>query len=74
MIEFKNLTTDELLDALPDNLMPMKNSNAPDFDRWRIYNYVTKKVVEGGHETAHKLLVNCLSEIEELRNKWVNGG
>ena len=70
MTDFKTMTTDQLLEKLPDNLMLMKNENADDNDRWRIHNAFTKNSVKPGFPTAKDLLIHTLNKIEEQAKSW----
>lgn len=67
------MTTDELLEKLPNNLHLARNDNAPEHDRWRIYNWHTKKYVEPGAATAHQLLVETINRLEGQRRAWLGG-
>jgi len=58
--EYKKMTTDELLDALPDHLYVARNDEADPEDRWRIYNRVTKKYIDPGYPTVRDLMINTL--------------
>ena len=62
----------ELFEKLPDNLMLARNSNAPEFDRWRIHNYTSNETLEKtGSHTATQC-VQKYTELEEIqRKKWV---
>jgi len=70
MTNFKTMTTDQLLEKMPDNLMLMKNENAPDNDRYRIYNAFTKNTVKPGFSTAKALLIHTLQKIEDQSKEW----
>ncbi len=69
-MEYENLTTDELLENLPNNLHLTRNDNAPWHDRWRIYNNHTKKHIEPGCLTARELLLYTLDQLEKQRKEW----
>ena len=70
--QFDHLTTEELLERMPDNLHLAKNSNAPEHDKWRVFNSHTKKYVEPGFGTARDLMLHVLKRIEEQRKEWMN--
>ena len=70
MTKFDDMTTDELLEQLPNNLHVARNDNAPERDRWRIYNSHTQKYVEPGFQTARELMIHTCTRIEEERRSW----
>ena len=64
------LSTDELLEKLPDNLHLARNSNAPDHDKWRIFNSVTSKYIEPGFDNPKALLIHTIEKLEKQRRDW----
>ena len=66
------MKTDELLELLPDNLHIARNSNAPNFDKYRLYNTTTKKYTKIGRESVRELLILTYDEIEKQRQEWKN--
>ena len=69
---YNEMATDELLELMPDNLHLAKNSNAPEHDRWRVFNSHTKKYVEPGFSTAKELMIHALTRIDEQRKEWMS--
>jgi len=70
--EFSKKTTDELLELLPSYLHLAQNENAPDRDRWRIYNAYKKKYVEPGKATARELMIYTAARLEEQHREWTS--
>ena len=70
-MNLEKMTTDELLELLPDNLHLSKNSNAPSHDRWRIYNSFTGKNPKPGFARPRRLLVYTLTRLERQRKEWM---
>ena len=70
MNKFVDMTTDQLAEKLPNNLHLARNDNAPEFDRWRVYNIATEKYAEPGAETVRDLLINTLTRLEEQHRAW----
>ena len=60
------MTTDDLLEQLPDHLQLARNSNAPEHDRWRIWNRATGQVIAPGFATARDLLIATLKRLREI--------
>lgn len=73
MPKFEEMTTDELLEQLPNNLHVARNDNAPEYDRWRIYNSHTEKYVEPGFPTARELMIHTCRRLEEQYHFWIDG-
>lgn len=71
MPKFDDMTTDELLEQLPNNLHIARNDNAPEHDRWRIYNTATEKYVEPGFPNARELMIYTCRRLEEQYRSWV---
>jgi len=67
------MTTDELLELLPNNLHVARNDNAPEHDRWRIYNSATHQYVEPGFSTARELMIHTCRRLDEARRSWTRG-
>jgi len=67
MQNYEILTTDELLEMLPNHLHLARNENAEHHDRWRIYNRAHKKYLDPGTSTARELLIATYIEMEEAR-------
>ena len=63
-------TTDELLELLPSNLHLARNENAPDHDKWRIYNSATKKYIEPGKATARELMLYTAVRMGKITREW----
>ena len=72
MNTFENMPIEELLENLPNHLHLARNDNAPDHDRWRIYNSATKEYTEPGFPTVRDLLVYTYNRIEESRQQWLS--
>ena len=68
MNKYEVMSTDELLEQLPANLHIARNENAPEHDRWRVYNSATSKYITPGYSTAHALLVGTLTNIDQRFN------
>lgn len=68
-MRYEDLTTDELLDALPQHLHVAKNDFADPADKWRIFNTVTEQYIAPGYETARQLLISSLTKIEREQKK-----
>lgn len=68
---YRDWTTDELLDELPSNLHLARNENAPEHDRWRVYNMATGKYPAPGYATARECLIGTLTTIAEQRKAWI---
>ena len=62
MQEFENLSTDVLLELLPDHLNLCRNSNAPENDRWRFYNKAHEEYIEPGASSARELLLDFVAD------------
>ncbi len=73
MPKFKDMTTNELLEHLPDNLHLARNGDAPEHDRWRIYNSHTKEYQEPGFPTARDLMVYTCLRLEAHLRSWTGG-
>lgn len=71
IVNFKEMTTDQLAEELPNNLHLARNDNAPDFDRWRIYNSHTEKYCDPGAPTVRDLLISTLTRLEETKRAWI---
>lgn len=74
MNKYEKMDTDAILELLPSNLHLCRNENAPEHDRWRVFNSFTKKYISPGAPTARLLMVATMSKIDEQRAKWVKGG
>lgn len=72
--DLESRTTDALSELIPDNLHPARNSNAPERDRWRMYNTHTERYHEPGFATMHELLLHTARRQREERLAWVSGG
>ncbi|MES9901099.1 MAG: hypothetical protein ABW168_00285 [Sedimenticola sp.] len=70
---YADMTTDELLELLPNNLHVARNDNAASNDRWRIFNSHTKKYVEPGYPTARTLMIGAMVRIDEQHKAWTGG-
>lgn len=67
---FGEMTTDALLDLIPNHLHLARNSNAPDHDRFRFYSTATKQYLEPGKPTAREATIALLELIEKQRREW----
>lgn len=56
------MTTDELLEKMPDHLSLVKNSKADKNDRWRVYNFATDEYVKMDAKTAREALIKTLED------------
>lgn len=72
MKNFNDMTTDELLEELPNNLHLARNGNAREDDRWRIFNSHTGQYVEPGYATARELLVRTCNRLDEQFRSWTS--
>lgn len=70
-MKYEDLTTDQLLEALPHHLHVAHNDNAEPHDRWRIYNMASQKYLEPGTHDVRQLLVSTLKHIDLLQDKTV---
>lgn len=61
----ENLTTEELLEKLPDHLFLTQNSNAEENDRWRIFNRATDEYIHMNASTAREALINLYKKMDE---------
>ncbi len=66
---YNNLTTDELLDLLPDMLCVARKSHADENDRFRIYNRNTEEYARHGFSSARELIIHMLDTIDIQRNE-----
>lgn len=71
---YEKMTTDALLERLPDNLHLARNSSAGSYDRWRIFNSFTGKYVEPGKPSARDLLIYTLDNLALQGRSWCGGG
>lgn len=62
-MDFEDLTTEQLLETLPQHLHVARNDNANPHDRWRIYNMTSKEYIEPGAQNVRQLLVTTLKLI-----------
>lgn len=67
------ISTDELLERLPNNLHLARNDNAPEHDRWRIYNSHTEKYVEPGFPNARDLMLYTIDRLDTQFRDWTGG-
>lgn len=65
-MEYEDLTTDQLLEALPQHLHAARNDNAEPHDRWRIYNMASREYIEPGKASVRDLLITTLQRIDHL--------
>lgn len=70
-MDYSGLTTDELLELLPNHLQLARNENAPAHDRWRVYNPFTQEHIEPGQKTARELLIATLTKNDLQMKDWV---
>lgn len=70
-MEYEDLTTDQLLEVLPQHLHVARNDNAESHDRWRIYNMASKKYLEPGSHNVRQLLISTLKHIDLVQNNTV---
>ena len=70
-MKYEAMTTDALLELMPDNLHLEKNSKTPAHDTWRVFNSHTKKYVEPSFGTEKELMVHVLTHIDSMRKKWM---
>lgn len=69
-MRYENMTTDDLLERLPNNLHLARNDNAPDHDRWRIYNSATQKYTEPGAPNAREVMIIAFNRLDAQIKKW----
>lgn len=69
-MQYEEMTTDALLEKLPNNLHLARNDNAPDHDRWRIYNSATQKYAEPGAPTAREMMIIAFKRLDDQVKKW----
>jgi len=61
-----------LLDRLPNHLHLSRNSNAPEFDRWRLYSSVTHEYFEKfSGATPDEVMQKYVDWEEAERKAWV---
>lgn len=72
-MEYEDLTTDQLLEALPQHLHVARNDNAEPHDRWRIYNTASEKYLEPGSNNVRQLIVATLKQINSDQGNAVAG-
>ena len=61
-----------LLDRLPNHLHLARNSNAPEFDRWRLYSSVTHEYFERfSGATPDEVMQKYVDWEEAERKVWV---
>ena len=61
-----------LLDRLPNHLHLARNSNAPEFDRWRLYSSVTHEYFEKfSGATPDEVMQKYVDWEEAERKAWV---
>ena len=70
-MQYDEMSTDELLELLPNNLHLARNDNAPEHDRFRVYNSAIGQYEEPGASSARDLLVSMLTRIDEQRREWL---
>ena len=63
-MNYNNMTLEELLNILPDNLHVARNDNADENNRWKIFNRVLNKYVGGGFPSARELIIGTLTKID----------
>jgi len=62
-----------IFDKLPDHLHLARNSNAPEFDRWRLYSIVTKEYIEeSGASSAEECMEKYIQQENIERERWRN--
>ena len=67
-----SLSLEEMLEKLPNNLMLTRNSDAPEHDRWRLTNSLTKETLKiTGAPTAGECMRNYLLHEEAVRREWI---
>ena len=59
------ITTDALLEGLPDHLLLVRNSNADAGDKWRVYNIVTREFIPLQARTAREAIINLLKGMKK---------
>jgi len=69
--ELDDYSTDDLLERLPSNLHLARNDNAPEHDRWRMYNSATDEYIAPGHSTARAAMIHLITRQEKERREWV---
>jgi hypothetical protein len=68
--ELDDYSTDDLLERLPSNLHLARNENAPEHDRWRMYNSATDEYITPGHSTARAAMIHLITRQEKERRDW----
>jgi len=68
--DLDDYSTDDLLERLPSNLHLARNANAPEHDRWRIYNSATAEYIAPGHSTARSAMIHLITRHEKERREW----
>ena len=64
---------EDIFERLPNNLHLSRNSNAPEFDRWRLYNTANNKYLEKtGATTALECIQRYIAIEDKQRKEWVN--
>ena len=62
-----------LFDRLPDHLHLARNSNAPEFDRWRLYSSTTNEYIESsGAASAEECMQKYVEWEDNEKEKWRN--
>jgi hypothetical protein len=69
-MNLENMTTNELAEKLPNNLHLARNENAPEHDRWRVWNSHTEKYCEPGAATVRDLLIATLERLDKQYRAW----
>ena len=61
----------DIFERLPNHLMLARNSNAPEFDRWRLYSLTNEKYLEAtGSDTAESCMAKYIELEEKIRREW----
>lgn len=71
-MNYDDKTTDELLELIPNNLHLARNSDAPDRDRFRMFNSANGKYIEPGAKTGRRAIIKMLEKIDIQRKEWLS--
>lgn len=69
-MNYDEMSTDELLNIMPDNLLLMRNDNKEPEKRWRLYNTLTKKRCSCWGLTARDLMIKTLKDLDWQLRSW----
>ena len=68
--KYELMSTDELLEIMPDNLQLARNDNADPDGKWRAYNRCTDNYCEPGFPTAKAMMIFTLEAIDAQHEAW----